>query len=81
MLVKYLIVPTGTERVEMLVELITPLIIATSPMSLTMDEPNKYSHEQQKIVARNGNDQTLSLTLSGTRTYDGGGRPFDSDAD
>lgn len=64
----------------MLVELITPLIIASSPMSLTMDEPNKYSHDQQKIVARS-NTEVLSLTFNGTRTYGGNGQPMDNDAD
>jgi hypothetical protein len=64
----------------MLVELITPLIIATSPVSLTMDDQNKYSHDQQKIIARS-NTEILSLTMNGTRTYGGNGQPMDSDAD
>jgi len=61
----------------MLIELITPLMLATSPISITL-EPTKYNHEQQVSAVKQG---PLSATYNGTRTYDVQGRPFDADND
>jgi hypothetical protein len=61
----------------MILELLTPLMLATSPMSLTT-EPTTYSHEQQMSSVKSG---TLSFTMNGTRTYDFQGKPNDADAD
>lgn len=60
----------------MLVEVITPLMLATAPLKVTVDKPT-YSHaEQKQIVA-----QYRPPTFNGTRTFDANGRPFDSDND
>jgi hypothetical protein len=66
----------------MILELITPLVLATAPITIQQVEPLKYSHETQSVEAT---PQTIlaqrQVTFSGTRTFDGGGRPFDSDND
>lgn len=62
----------------MLIELITPLMLATSPMIITV-EPTTYNHEQQ--VSMYKPDTVLSVTYSGTRTFDYKGTPNDSDND
>ena len=64
----------------MLIELITPLMIATAPTVVIVQDAEKYSHETQ-IVARAKDDDALQYTASGTRTYDWNGRPNDSDND
>ncbi len=68
----------------MIAELITPLMLATAPMSITTTEPLKYDHETQVITQPStqlaqgwGRPQTLGAT----RTYDFNGRPNDSDND
>jgi hypothetical protein len=68
----------------MIAELITPLMLATAPMTVTALEPLTYSHEKQVIT-----QQATQLaqgwgrpqTLGATRTYDFNGRPNDSDND
>ena len=63
-----------------LVALITPMIIASEPMAITIDDiQTKYSHDQQTVVSLN--DTPVYMTVNGTQTFDGGGRPFDSDID
>jgi hypothetical protein len=62
----------------MILELLTPLMLATSPMTLVL-EPTSYNHEQQ--VSKSANGGPLSYTSSGTRTYDFSGKPNDSDND
>ena len=62
----------------MLLELITPLMLATSPMTLLV-EPNQYNHGQQ--ISKSVNGEPLSLTTNGTRTYDWQGKPNDADSD
>jgi hypothetical protein len=64
----------------MLIELLTPLVLATAPTAITVDDQVKYSHETQSVVAFNGNGP-IYLTLSGTRTYSPNGQPMDSDSD
>ncbi len=60
----------------MIIELLTPLMIATAPMRIDVDMP-KYDHQVQKntVVAWQG------ITYSGTRTYSATGIPFDNDND
>ena len=60
----------------MLIELITPLIIASAPMAITVQE-GQYSHITQSSPI----DTSTQWTSGGTRTYDMGGRPNDSDND
>ena len=64
----------------MLIELITPLVLATSPMAIIIPETANYSHGTQ-MVALNGAKDVLSITWNGTQTYGPQGRPSDSDND
>jgi len=64
----------------MLVELITPLILATAPTAIVASEPVQYNHGTQ-MVAMNSSKDVLSYTVNGTRTYDFQGKPNDSDSD
>lgn len=67
----------------MIAELITPLMLATAPMTVTTTETLQYSHEQQKIEAPASTilAQYRPTTFGGTRTFDGTGRPYDNDND
>ena len=68
----------------MILELITPLLLATAPMNITIAEELKYSHQTQQIeqsyTAKVG---ALSAwpTYGATQTYDYSGRPRDNDND
>ena len=64
-----------------LAALITPMLIASEPMAITIDEiQTKYSHDQQTVVSLN--DATIPYgTYGGTQTFDFQGRPHDSDND
>jgi hypothetical protein len=64
----------------MLVELITPLILATAPATVIVPETSAYNHGTQ-MVAMNSSKDVLSLTINGTQTYGGDGRPRDADSD
>lgn len=60
----------------MLAEIITPLMLVTTPLKIEVEQP-KYSHaEQKQIVA-----QYRPITFNGTQTYDYNGRPRDADND
>jgi len=62
----------------MLIELITPLMLATAPM--TVDTPQAvYDHSIQRVVALNGSKDIISA--SSTRTFLSDGKPYDSDND
>ena len=63
-----------------LAALITPMLIASEPMAITIDEiQTKYSHDQQTVVSLN--DTPIHMTSSGTQTFDFTGKPRDSDND
>jgi hypothetical protein len=66
----------------MILELITPLMLATSPMTIQQIEPLKYSHEIQSVEAT---PITIlaqrQMTFNGTQTFGYDGRPNDSDND
>ena len=64
----------------MLIELITPLVLATAPTAIVADAPIQYNHGTQ-MVALNSAKDILSYTGSGTQTFDGYGKPYDSDND
>ena len=65
----------------MLIELITPLVLATSPMTITT-ESLKYSHESQQVQTQGVQvAQYRPPTYNATRTYAPGGQPSDSDND
>lgn len=62
----------------MLLELLTPLIIASEPVRI--DVPHgKYDHESQ--VMKYEVAQYQQPTFGGTRTYLPDGKPFDNDND
>jgi hypothetical protein len=63
----------------MIVELLTPLVIATAPIRIDVPEI-AYNHETQVSVTVAKAD-IAGLTGAGTRTYDGFGQPFDADND
>ena len=64
-----------------LAALITPVLLASEPTAITIDEiQTKYSHEQQTIVSLN--DAPIAIgTAGGTQTYDVSGKPWDNDND
>lgn len=64
----------------MIVELLTPLVIATAPVRIDLPEI-AYSHETQVSVARADVTGYGYPTVSATQTFDGAGRPMDSDND
>jgi hypothetical protein len=64
----------------MLIELITPLVLATAPTAVVASEPIQYNHGTQ-MIAMNSAKDIFSYTGNGTRTYDFQGKPNDSDSD
>lgn len=67
----------------MLLEILTPLMLATSPATVLPNEDVRYSHEQQMTI---GNDELAygnvsTFTSNGTQTFDFQGRPWDADSD
>ena len=70
----------------MLIELITPLILATAPTTVTVPEV-KYDHILQvsrQVDVKTGQPVEVAQrqpTYSGTQTYGADGRPRDSDND
>jgi hypothetical protein len=66
----------------MLIELLTPLLLATTPATITLSENVTYSHEAQSQVDENGPiSQVKTYTFGGTQTFDFNGKPNDSDND
>lgn len=64
----------------MIAELITPLVLATSPMTIPT-EPLKYSHETQQVQSQSFQVAQRMITFNGTQTFGSDGRPRDSDND
>ncbi len=60
----------------MIIELITPLVIASAPMAVTV-ESGQYNHATQSAPV----ETTTNYTSSGTQTFDINGKPRDSDND
>jgi hypothetical protein len=66
----------------MIAELITPLVLATAPMTIQAVEPFKYDHTTQTAVASEGVVVAQRMpTFNGTQTFDYSGRPWDADND
>ena len=65
----------------MIAELLTPLMLATSPMQITNVEPFKYDHTTQQAVAGEEIKTARMITFNGTQTFDYSGRPADADND
>ena len=64
----------------MIVELLTPIILASAPAIVEVDTTSRYDHSQQIVEARL-DSRALGVTIMGTQTFDGNGRPMDADAD
>jgi hypothetical protein len=62
----------------MLIELITPLMLATAPMAIDVPKGN-YDHSSQ--VSTYKDNLKLALTMNGTQTFDYQGKPHDADND
>jgi hypothetical protein len=65
----------------MLIELLTPLMLATAPTTFTMPESLTYSHSVQSQVGDNGETSFTTFTSGGTQTFGYNGKPMDSDND
>lgn len=67
----------------MLIELLTPLMLASTPTTISLSENVTYSHEAQSQICENGpiSQNVKTFTYSGTQTYDYRGKPNDSDND
>ena len=67
---------------RMLIELLTPLLLATTPPTITLSENVTYSHAAQSQMGENGPiSQMRTTTFGGTQTFDFKGKPNDSDND
>ena len=63
----------------MLIELVTPLMIATAPIAIDVPK-GAYDHAAQ--ITKYQNEKVAQYrTFSGTQTYMANGRPFDNDND
>lgn len=62
----------------MLIELITPLMLATAPMAIDVPK-GTYDHASQ--VSTYKNMKTCMMTVGGTQTYGFDGKPMDNDND
>jgi len=60
----------------MIIELLTPLMLATAPMRIDVATP-EYDHQLQK----NTTVAWQQVTYNGTQTFDYNGRPHDADND
>ena len=63
----------------MILELLTPLILATAPQT-TDGLASIYSHSTQNTTGWEGTKSEIMLASS-TRTFMADGKPFDSDMD
>lgn len=68
------------KELEMIIELLTPLMLATAPMRIDVAAPI-YDHQTQKNISVAGWTTPKSLTFNGTQTFDYNGRPSDADND
>lgn len=66
----------------MIVELLTPLVIATAPIRIDVPEI-AYNHETQVSIslAQADTSSYRNPTFSGTQTFGVDGKPFDADND
>ena len=68
----------------MLVELLTPFVLATAPATVTLPEGMYYDHKTQVNVfvgEDEGTARTRTRTANRTSTVDNWKRPYDSDDD
>lgn len=69
-----------TEEINMITELLTPLVLAAAPTIVEVDTSARYDHSKQVVEAQL-DGKAIGLTMMGTQTYGADGRPFDNDAD
>jgi hypothetical protein len=62
----------------MLLELVTPLMIATAPIAIDVPK-GAYDHAAQ--VSKYEGGHKIATTMFGTQTYNFSGRPYDNDND
>jgi hypothetical protein len=62
----------------MLIELLTPMMLATQPLSIDLP-PSSYDHQAQMstVVAMTN----CTATINGTQTFGANGQPSDHDGD
>lgn len=65
---------------KMIISLVTPLMIASAPMTVPV-EPLKYSHETQQVQSQEFQVSQRMITFNGTQTFGADGRPRDADND
>jgi hypothetical protein len=64
----------------MIIELLTPLMLATAPIRIDVAEP-KYDHQSQKNIRVAEWSDLKQITFNGTQTFNYKGQPNDSDND
>lgn len=70
----------------MIVELLTPLMLTTVPVTLSETAPTVYDHKAQRTIVEKGSEykqtaQYRTTSYNGTQTYAYNGRPNDADND
>jgi len=76
MLVDVVFMNFFTKELQMIIELLTPLMLATAPMRIDVATP-EYDHQLQK----NTTVAWQTITANGTQTFTYDGKPFDADND
>jgi hypothetical protein len=61
-----------------LIELVTPLMIATAPIAIDVPK-GAYDHSTQ--ITKYQDEYKIAITFNGTQTFDFQGRPHDNDSD
>ena len=70
----------------MIISLLSPLMLAVTPVALTDIAPSVYDHGSQRTIVQKGSEysqtaQFRTTTWNGTQTYGYDGRPNDADND
>lgn len=68
------------KELKMIIELLTPLMLATAPMRIDVAAPS-YDHQSQKNISVAEWTTSPRVTYNGTQTFDYNGRPHDADND
>lgn len=64
----------------MLLEFITPLLIASAPITIDVVTPS-YDHATQVSASEEQSKTMSTTTFNGTQTFDFQGKPWDADND
>ena len=69
--------------IEMIMQLLTPFMLASAPPTLPPQVGSVYDHSAQHSVGTHSGIKLAAgtFTSNGTRTYDYRGQPSDSDSD